>query len=226
VIGEAHEQQAVEIVILLRDCQVDVVEFDMGQLDLRDGLAQGPVQVPQRAGGGEAESQSVLIEDRAAVIKLSVHEPLGGLGLRDDRGCGREANKRPGSESTHADPIPHPAFPGAVSTQVPPSPGERHLHSSYGPGLRAASRDCFFDPVDLVSGNIFQKDDLSLLQSWSKDLFDIGQEVGSIHRAIQHKRGRDAIIAQPAYKSRCFPVAVWHLINEPFAWQSKPVIPA
>jgi hypothetical protein len=72
-------------------------------------------------------------------------------------------------------------------------------------------------------GNIVQKDDLSLLQSWSKDLFDIGQEVGSIHRAIQHKRGRDAIIVQPAYKSRCFPVAVWHLINEPFALRSPAI---
>jgi hypothetical protein len=40
-------------------------------------------------------------------------------------------------------------------------------------GACAASRDC------LVSGNIVQKDDLSLLQSWSRDLFDIGQEVGA-----------------------------------------------
>src|SRR5258708_2792885 len=74
-----------------------------------------------------------------------------------------------------------------------------------------------------MSGNIVQKDDLSLLQSWSKDLFDIGQEVESVHRAIQHKRGRDAIIAQPAYESRCFPVAVWHLIDEPFALRSPAI---
>jgi len=92
-------------------------------------------------------------------------------------------------------------------------------------GACAASRDCFFDPVDLVSGNIVQKDDLTLLQSWSKDLFDIGQEVGSIHRAIQHKRSGDAIVAQPAYESRCFPVAVWHFINEPFALR-RPAIEA
>jgi DNA-binding transcriptional LysR family regulator len=59
--------------------------------------------------------------------------------------------------------------------------------------------------------------------STTLDLFDVGQEVGSIHRAIQHKRGRDAIIAQPAYKSRCFPVAVWHLINEPFALRSPAI---
>ena len=78
-------------------------------------------------------------------------------------------------------------------------------------------------PVDLMSGDIVQKDDLSLLQSWSKDLFDIGQEVESVHRAIQHKRGCDAIIAQPAYESRCFPVAVWHLIDEPFALRSPAV---
>src|SRR5258707_5841922 len=74
-----------------------------------------------------------------------------------------------------------------------------------------------------MSGNIVQKDDLSLLQNWSKYLFDIGQEVGSVHRAIQHKRGHDAIIAQPAYESRCFPVAVWHLINEPFALRSPAI---
>src|SRR5260370_5505384 len=74
-----------------------------------------------------------------------------------------------------------------------------------------------------MSGNIVQKDDLSLLQSWSKDLFDIGQEVESVHRAIQHKRGHDAIIAQPAYESRCFPVAVCHLINEPFALRSPAI---
>jgi len=90
-------------------------------------------------------------------------------------------------------------------------------------GACAASLDCCFDPVDLVSGNIVQKDDLTPLQSWSEDLFDVGEEVGSIHRAIQHKRGRDAIIAQPAYESRCFPVAVWHLINEPFALRSPAI---
>ena len=62
-----------------------------------------------------------------------------------------------------------------------------------------------------------------LLQSWSKDLFDIGQEVGAVHWAIQHKRGGDAIIAQPTYESRCFPVAVWHLIDEPFALRSPAI---
>src|SRR5258707_4191 len=76
-----------------------------------------------------------------------------------------------------------------------------------------------------MRGNIVQKDDLTLLQSWSKDLFDIGQEVGSVHRAIQHKRGGDTIIAQPAYESRCFPVTVRHLINEPFALRSPAIEP-
>src|SRR5271169_6207249 len=71
-----------------------------------------------------------------------------------------------------------------------------------------------------MSGNIVQKDDLTLLQSWSKDLFDISQEVGAVHWAIQHKRGGDAIIAEPAYESCCFPVAVWHLIDEPFSLRS------
>jgi hypothetical protein len=60
-------------------------------------------------------------------------------------------------------------------------------------------------------------------QSWSKDLFDIGQEVGSVHRAIKHKRGGDTIIAQPAYESRCFPMAVRHLIDEPFALRSPAI---
>src|SRR5258708_3369812 len=86
-----------------------------------------------------------------------------------------------------------------------------------------APRACFFDPVDLRSENIGKKGDLPLLQSWSKDLFDIGQEGESVHRAIKHKGGRDAIIAQPAYESRCFPVAVWHLIDEPFALRSPAI---
>jgi len=90
-------------------------------------------------------------------------------------------------------------------------------------GTSAASLDCFFDPVDLMRGNIVQKDDLTLLQSWRKDLFNIGQEVGAVHWAIQHKRGGDAIIVQPAYESRSFPVAVWHLINEPLALRSPAI---
>jgi hypothetical protein len=45
-------------------------------------------------------------------------------------------------------------------------------------GACAASRDCFFDPADLMSGNIVQKDDLTLLQGWSKNLLYVGQEVG------------------------------------------------
>jgi hypothetical protein len=53
--------------------------------------------------------------------------------------------------------------------------------NAYFHGTCAASLDCFFDPVDLMSGKIVQKDDVTLLQSWSKDLFDVGQEVGAVH---------------------------------------------
>ena len=74
-----------------------------------------------------------------------------------------------------------------------------------------------------MRGKVVQKYDLTLLQSWSKDLFNIGQEVGSVHWTIQHKRGGDAIIVQPAYESRGFPVAVWHLINEPLALRSPAI---
>jgi hypothetical protein len=35
--------------------------------------------------------------------------------------------------------------------------------------------------------------------------------------------GSDAIMAQAAYESRCFPVAVWHLINETFALRRPPI---
>jgi hypothetical protein len=44
-----------------------------------------------------------------------------------------------------------------------------------------------------------------------------------VHRAIQHKRGDDAIMAQAAYESCCFPMAVRHLINEPFALRSPAI---
>jgi hypothetical protein len=62
-------------------------------------------------------------------------------------------------------------------------------------GTSAASLDCFFDPFDLMMETL--SNDLILLQSWSKDLFDIGQEVRAIHWTVQHKRGGDAIMAQP-----------------------------
>jgi hypothetical protein len=35
--------------------------------------------------------------------------------------------------------------------------------------------------------------------------------------------GGAAIIVQPAYERRGFPVAVWHLINEPFALRSPAI---
>jgi hypothetical protein len=40
----------------------------------------------------------------------------------------------------------------------------------------------------------------SVPQGWRKDLFDIGQEERSIHRAIQHKRARGAIERSPHIK--------------------------
>src|SRR6202521_2930859 len=74
-----------------------------------------------------------------------------------------------------------------------------------------------------MSGNIVQKDDLTLRQSWSKNLFNIGQEVGAVHWAIQHKRGGDAMIGQPAYERRGCQVAVCHLITEPLASRSPAI---
>jgi hypothetical protein len=53
--------------------------------------------------------------------------------------------------------------------------------------------------------------------------FDVGQKVGAVHGAIQHKRGGDAIVPQSTYESCGFPVTVWDLINQPFALGSPPI---
>ena len=47
--------------------------------------------------------------------------------------------------------------------------------------------------------------------------------MGAVHGAIQHKRGGDAIVPQPAYESRGFPVTVWDLINQPLALGSPTI---
>jgi hypothetical protein len=41
--------------------------------------------------------------------------------------------------------------------------------------------------------------------------------VRAVHGPIQRKRGGDAIVPQPTYESCGFPVAMWDLINQPFA---------
>ena len=86
------------------------------------------------------------------------------------------------------------------------------------PGL-----DCFFHAIDQVSSNIVHEYDVALLQSRSEHLFDVGQKVGAVHSAIQHKRSGDAIGPQPTYESCGFPVAVRDLINQPFALGSPAI---
>ena len=46
------------------------------------------------------------------------------------------------------------------------------------------------DAGDLVNADVVHDDDVSALEHWKVNLFDIGQEAWAIHRPIQQQRGR------------------------------------
>ena len=79
------------------------------------------------------------------------------------------------------------------------------------------------DTCDLVNADVVHDDYVATPESRSKDLFDISQEADTVHRPIQHQRGRDPIVAQRSNEGRSFPMAMWHLAHKPFAACSSTV---
>jgi hypothetical protein len=88
---------------------------------------------------------------------------------------------------------------------------------------RSARLDGLADAGNLVNADVVHDDDVAALESWSKDLFDVGQEALAIHRPIQQQGRRDAIVAQRRYEGRCFPMAMRYLADEPFTARSATV---
>lgn len=59
-----------------------------------------------------------------------------------------------------------------------------------------------------VGTEIVEDDDVTIGQSWNKNLFDIGGEDVPVDRSVDHPRGIDAVMAQGTDENECFPVPV------------------
>jgi len=79
-----------------------------------------------------------------------------------------------------------------------------------------AGLNCLADTRNLVNANIVHDDDITTFEGWGEYLFDIGFEARASHWSIQQQRRGDTIMAQGGNEGRSFPVAVWHLADEPF----------
>jgi hypothetical protein len=88
---------------------------------------------------------------------------------------------------------------------------------------RFARLDSLAHARNLVNADVVHDDDVAALESWSKDLFDVGHEAPAIHRPIQQQGRRDAIVAQRRNEGRRFPMAKRYLADEPFTARSATV---
>ena len=62
--------------------------------------------------------------------------------------------------------------------------------------------------LDLVCGEIVHDDDIARLELWRQNLFDIGEEGGAMHRAIEQHRRAQAVQAQPSGEGGRLPMTM------------------
>src|SRR5260370_36421343 len=65
--------------------------------------------------------------------------------------------------------------------------------------------------------------DVASLQGGSEKLFGIGVEHLAGHRPFEHEGRGNTIMTQRSDESDGFPIAVWHLLDKPFALRCPPV---
>ncbi len=70
--------------------------------------------------------------------------------------------------------------------------------------------DRFSDAVDLVSRRIVEHHDITRVKDRRRKLLDLGAKGPTGHRAVQHQRGDDPVLAQPGDKAGGLPMPVWH----------------
>ena len=74
----------------------------------------------------------------------------------------------------------------------------------------AAGVDCLTHADDLVAGEIVQDDDITWPQYGCEHLLDIGEEGGTIDRAVEHEGRNETVTAQTAEEGGGVPMTVWH----------------
>ena len=60
----------------------------------------------------------------------------------------------------------------------------------------------------LVAAQIVHNDDIARRERWQQTLFDIGQEAGTVHRAIEDTRSRKSVVVQRRHEGQRLPVTV------------------
>ena len=83
--------------------------------------------------------------------------------------------------------------------------------------------DGFFDPIYLVDADVIHEHDVISLQCRSEELFDIGLEHLTIHRAFEHEGRSNTVMTQRRDESDGFPVPMRHFLDEPLALRCSPV---
>lgn len=79
------------------------------------------------------------------------------------------------------------------------------------------------DAVDFVGGEIVGDHDVAGLQRGDEDLFDVGEEAGPVHRAIQDPGGSQARHPQRRDEGAALPPALGRVIGDPLAARPAPI---
>ena len=80
-------------------------------------------------------------------------------------------------------------------------------------------------PVDLVGGEIVRDHDVAGLQRRDEDVFDVGEEAGPIHGAVQHPRGGEPRHPQRRDEGAALPPTLGRVIGNPLAAGAAPIPP-
>ena len=83
--------------------------------------------------------------------------------------------------------------------------------------LGAGLSDGLAHGLSFVRAEIVKDDDVAGLESGDEDLLDIGQEPLAVDRSIDQERRVDAVMTERGEESRCLPMAVRDLVDQPLA---------
>jgi hypothetical protein len=83
--------------------------------------------------------------------------------------------------------------------------------------------DGFVDSSNFMNTDVVHEHDVISLQCRSEELFDVGLEHLTIHRAFEHERRSNTVMAQRRDESDGFPVPMRHFLDEPLALRCSPV---
>lgn len=88
---------------------------------------------------------------------------------------------------------------------------------------RARGFNCLPDAGDLMAGEIVHDDDVARCKRRREDLLDISKKAITVHRAVENRRGSQAIKAQGSNEGDRFPMSPGHFVNQALAARGAPI---